>query len=438
MPGVRGLDGLTAAVVFCEQLARLGGAVAARRKRRPVRAANVLGGRGRIEERGIQVATACHAMDMHFLIPGRRTRRGLERSRRRNGLSLSLGQSLLTLHCGAVYHGLVLGCTHGMHSRIRLHEVFGLSPLPERAREAWLAVRGGAGVLPSLFDLTSLKIFHPALSVGTWLGRVRDDRRIPISNLFNRTPTPIADGWSVRKRQVRDFRGGTLTYDSHNGTDFAVPVGSRVAAAAPGRVLRISSEFNRGGLKVFIDHGDGLVTTSNHLARALVATGDLVQRGQVVALSGYSGLDGLIAFPWSVPHVHFNVWLDGEYVDPFAAAGETPLWHGGNDPLPLDRAGSDASEHYTPTTWNAEGVDATLASCADEATRCALDAERDPDFRAMNVLFQRNYYPTRFAARPALIVGTHARTARLSLPFCRDDFTGIVMADEEGSVRGRY
>jgi hypothetical protein len=52
---------------------------------------------------------------------------------------------------------------------------------------------------------------------------------------------------------VRDFRGGTLTYDSHNGTDFAVPPGTIVVAAAPGRVLRASSEFNRGGLKVFVD-----------------------------------------------------------------------------------------------------------------------------------------------------------------------------------------
>ncbi len=76
-------------------------------------------------------------------------------------------------------------------------------------------------------------------------------------NLFNRTPTPLEDGWSVRKTQVTDFRGGTLTYDSHNGTDFAVPVGTVVVAPAPGKVLRISSEFNRGGLKVFLDHGRG-------------------------------------------------------------------------------------------------------------------------------------------------------------------------------------
>lgn len=186
-------------------------------------------------------------------------------------------------------------------------EVFGLSPLTLRAREALLALRGGTGVPRSRFGLSSLRILRPALGVSTWLGRRRADRRIPIYNLFNRTPTAVEQGWSVRKTQVRDFRGGTLTYDSHNGTDFAVTVGTIVVAPAPARVLRVSSEFNRGGLKVFLDHGRGLTTSSNHLARALVRVGDEVERGQPIGLSGYSGIDGFVAFPWSVPHVHFNV-----------------------------------------------------------------------------------------------------------------------------------
>ena len=83
-----------------------------------------------------------------------------------------------------------------------------------------------------------------------------------------------------------DFRGRDLTYDSHNGTDFAVPVGTKVLAAAGGEVVRIVSEFNRGGLKIFIDHGGGLMTTSAHLARPLVKVGQIVARGEAIALSG--------------------------------------------------------------------------------------------------------------------------------------------------------
>ena len=73
----------------------------------------------------------------------------------------------------------------------------------------------------------------------------------------------------MKKTQVADFRGRDLTYDSHNGTDFAIPVGTRVLTAAAGRVVRQVSEFNRGGLKLFVDHGQGLMTCYAHLARPL-------------------------------------------------------------------------------------------------------------------------------------------------------------------------
>ena len=48
------------------------------------------------------------------------------------------------------------------------------------------------------------------------------------------------------------------------GADFAVPPGTVVVAAAAGRVLRVSSEFHRGGLKVFVDHGRGLLAHFPH------------------------------------------------------------------------------------------------------------------------------------------------------------------------------
>jgi murein DD-endopeptidase len=306
-------------------------------------------------------------------------------------------------------------------------ETFGLSPLPERLREMLVTFRGAEGVPPSRFDRTSLGIFRPRLALATWLGRRRADRRVPIYNLFNRTPTPIADGWSVRRTQVRDFRGGTLTYDSHNGTDFAVPPGTTVVAAAPGRVLRVSSEFNRGGLKVFVDHGEGLVTTSNHLARALVRAGDVVRRRQPIALSGASGIDMVLMFPWNVPHVHFNVWLDGEPVDPFAEPGETSIWRRPNDPVPDDGAVDDAT--FAPTAWDAARIDAGIAACDVASVRDALRATEPLDVRAMGLLFQTNYYPTRFRERPRPYATPHARTPRLDLPFAARDAAGIAFPE---------
>ncbi len=306
--------------------------------------------------------------------------------------------------------------------RISIKETFGLDPLPVRAREAWLAIRGDSSVPPTKFDVTSLGVLKPWLSVKTWAGSRRRDRRIPISNYFNRTPTPLDAGWSVRKTQVRDWRGGDRTYDSHNGTDFVIPVGTVVVAPAPAVVLRISSEFNRGGLKVFLDHGAGLVTTSNHLARSLVKVGDRVRRGEPIALSGYSGIDGFMAFPWSPPHVHFNVWLDGEYVDPFAIAGETPMWREGNQPEP-PRGVED--EPFTPSVFSERALDDAIAHCKHFRVREELRSELDLPVRAMNLMFQRNYYPTRFDGKPPIYGEVHARAPRLSLPFRAEDFVGI-------------
>ena len=304
-------------------------------------------------------------------------------------------------------------------------ETFGITPLPTRIAEMLVTFRGAEGVPPSRFDASSLGIFQPRLALRTWLGRQRADRRVPIYNLFNRTPTPIADGWSVRKTQVRDFRGGALTYDSHNGTDFAVPPGAVVVAAAPGRVLRVSSEFNRGGLKVFVDHGRGLVTTSNHLGRALVREGDLVRRGQPIALSGASGIDMFLMFPWNAPHVHFNVWLNGEPVDPFAEPGETSLWRRQNDPVPDDGAADDGGA--APTAWNADAVNAAIAACDISSVRDALRAIERIETRAMSLLFQMNYYPTRFGTRVAPYSATFPREPRLDLPFRAGDVVGIAL-----------
>jgi murein DD-endopeptidase len=309
------------------------------------------------------------------------------------------------------------------HAPLRVAEVFGLSPLRTRLREALLTFRGDPHTPPSRFDHTSLRMFRPRMAFPLWRGVAARGREVPIYNLFSHVRPPPEAGWSVRVTTARDFLDTQLTYDSHNGTDFAVPLGTVVVAAAPGVVRRVSSEFNRGGLKVFIDHGEGLVTTSNHLARALVRVGDAVRRGQPIALSGYSGLDGLTTFPWGAPHVHYNVWFDGEYVDPFAREGEVALWRNGNWPVP--DAGGDADETVAPSAWDEDAIARALAGCVHAGSRREVEAQTDRDARAMTLLFHMNYYPTRFRERPCIYRERHARSPRLDLPFRGEDFDGI-------------
>ena len=306
--------------------------------------------------------------------------------------------------------------------RLTLTQTFGLRPPRLRMSQAMLALRGQDDIPASRWGLSSVKILKPWISLPTWLGRRRRDRRVPIYNFFNRSQTDPAEGWSVRVTQTRDFRGGSLTYDSHNGTDFVVPTGTTVCAPADGRVMLVPNEFNRGGLKVMIDHGHGIVTSSNHLGEALVDVGQEVHRGDPIAYSGYSGIDGFLFFPWSAPHVHFNVFLDGVHVDPFAAAGETSLWLGEGDPKP---AVEDDDIAYLPTEWNLDSVQETIAHCRNQSMRLRLEAIEDTEHQVADVFYQAATYPTLFDTRPILVRSRHSRRPLLSLPFSGEDFIGV-------------
>ena len=304
-----------------------------------------------------------------------------------------------------------------------LAETLGLVPFKQRMRETLLALRGDSLTPASKFDLTSLRILDPALSYQLWRGRRPYGKRVPIYNLFNHRQTPETDGWSVRKTQVEDFRGGDLTYDSHNGTDFATPPGTVVVAPAAGRVAIVRSEFHRGGLKIMLDHGAGLCTTVGHLARALVKVGQEVATAEPIALSGASGLNFIGSLLADPPHVHMNVWLDGIPIDPFARAGETSVWRTHNDPTPSRSAAG--REDHPPSAFDPECVHATIQGCRDRVLQQRLFAISDPWLRGCETLFASNYFATRFQAKPDLYAQRHARIDWLDLPFLAKDYDGI-------------
>lgn len=322
-----------------------------------------------------------------------------------------------------------------MSERIGLIEALGVLPLSNTLREAKIAVLGDGVTPKSRFGLSSLRQFQPWLSIPLWRGQKPAGRRVPVTNLFNYLQPPPELGWSVRVTRVRDFRGGTNTYDSHNGTDLAIPPGTRVLAAAEGRVLRVSSEYHRGGRKVFLDHGRGLVTTYNHLSRPLVSVGQAVRRGELIALSGYSGLDALVGFPWVPPHVHMNVWLNGRNVDPFVPEGanEPSLWRRHNDPVPTPPGEADSRE-AEPTRWHPAALGRALEACVHPDARAEIEAQHGLDAKHGAAMFQLAYFPTRFdqtrlGAGFCLYAEEHPREPRLDLPFSHEDYDGVMFPD---------
>ncbi len=95
----------------------------------------------------------------------------------------------------------------------------------------------------------------------------------------------------------------------HTGQDMSEACGTSVKAAAAGTVTFAGWHAYGGGNRVVIEHGNGLETTYNHLSAMNVAVGDVVERGTSIALVGSTGAS-------TGCHLHFEVMIDGENVDP--------------------------------------------------------------------------------------------------------------------------
>ncbi len=99
----------------------------------------------------------------------------------------------------------------------------------------------------------------------------------------------------------------------HSGVDYAGKVGTDILAIADGLVIQSETVSGYGRL-VEIRHANGLVTRYAHCKKLLVAAGDLVTKGQVIATLGSSGRS-------TGPHLHFEVLKEGVAINPLRLAG---------------------------------------------------------------------------------------------------------------------
>lgn len=94
----------------------------------------------------------------------------------------------------------------------------------------------------------------------------------------------------------------------HWGIDIGAPRGTDILATADG-VISYTGWHRGYGLTVDIDHGFGFVTRYAHCHSIFVKKGDLVKRGQVIAIVGSTGRT-------IASHLHYEVHVSGEKVDP--------------------------------------------------------------------------------------------------------------------------
>ncbi len=95
---------------------------------------------------------------------------------------------------------------------------------------------------------------------------------------------------------------------SHKGTDLEAPVGTPVYASNRGMVMFTDSLRNYGNT-IIIDHGLGLQTVYMHLSEIKVVNGQIVERGQLIGISGDTGY--VLG-----PHLHFSVRIWDVSIDP--------------------------------------------------------------------------------------------------------------------------
>jgi len=104
-------------------------------------------------------------------------------------------------------------------------------------------------------------------------------------------------------------------FRAHRGVDLGAPSGTRIVAPASGHVTSVGWRLGYG-LTLELAHSGGVVTRYAHLRSASVHRGDSVTMGQSIAAVGSSGLA-------TAPHLHFEVLVHGNNVDPIKFVART-------------------------------------------------------------------------------------------------------------------
>lgn len=122
------------------------------------------------------------------------------------------------------------------------------------------------------------------------------------------------------RSEVTSKYGTKRIYNNHKksqhlGIDFRAAIGEKVPTTNSGKVVFAGDLFYTGWT-VIIDHGLDIFTVYGHLSKTLVKTDEMVERGQIIGLSGNTGRT-------SGPHLHWGVKIQGQYVDGSTLVDET-------------------------------------------------------------------------------------------------------------------
>jgi murein DD-endopeptidase MepM/ murein hydrolase activator NlpD len=130
----------------------------------------------------------------------------------------------------------------------------------------------------------------------------------PVLNCHSSTtPHVLSEGWPLRVGYLSSCYGWR-GHRMHKGVDIATKYGSDVLAVEDG-VITFAGRMRGYGNMVEIKHGDMYTTRYGHNSKNLVAVGDTIKKGQVIASAGATGRATGV-------HIHFEVRQEGVAINP--------------------------------------------------------------------------------------------------------------------------
>ncbi|MDF7680895.1 murein DD-endopeptidase MepM [Enterobacteriaceae bacterium ESL0689] len=141
-------------------------------------------------------------------------------------------------------------------------------------------------------------------------GKFYDHNGVGLAKGFMRFPT--ARQYRVSSHfNPRRLNPVTGRIAPHRGVDFSMPPGTPVLAVGDGEVV-VAKRSGAAGNYIALRHGRSYTTRYMHLNQLLVKPGQKVKRGDRIALSGNTGRS-------TGPHLHYEVWINQQAVNPLTA-----------------------------------------------------------------------------------------------------------------------
>ncbi len=189
----------------------------------------------------------------------------------------------------------------------------------QKKRTGWIYVLTVPVMLMMIFAFSSKEAMQPLKNVGheisSFIGpitHVKDyaltilpqDNSIPSILPFKETEkVRVTSSYGMCMHPIKKVK------KMHLGMDFACEVGTEVLATADGEVIEIQNNPDGYGKLMIVDHGNEYQTYYAQLSQFRAKQGEQVKKGQVIALSGNSGMS-------TAPHLHYEVKQGNQRVDP--------------------------------------------------------------------------------------------------------------------------